>query len=159
MESRDQSPSDHAELEARSFAYLDGIFGAGAGARHGAFLDRLDAPALREMLHRAHLVEADTRLISLEENYLLGMVVLAALRAYAPAGMFAKTLLHLGTSREKLSEAIARLGLWVGPIAAAEAAAHLQKAMSEYQRDGLASLAAWFPVPRATSAPSSEGPR
>ncbi len=132
-------------LHERSERYLDGLFGAGAGRRHAAFVDRLASPALRETLHTYHVLEADTRWLSVEENYLLGMVVLCAQRAYAPAAMFAKTLMHLGVAREKITEATARLTMWVGGIPAAEAAAHVQKAIREYEKDGFASLAAWFP--------------
>jgi GNAT superfamily N-acetyltransferase len=134
------------ELHARSEAYLDELFGPGAGARHHAFVDRLDHPALRDTLHRYHVLEADTTHLSVAENYLLGMVVLCAQRSYAPAAMFAKTLRHLGVPRAKLLEAIARLAMWVGGIAAAEAAAHIQKAIGDYERHGLASLDAWFPA-------------
>ena len=133
------------ERKQTSERYLDELFGPGAGARHSAFIDRLDHPALREALHGYHVLEADTRHLSVAENYLLGMVVLCAQRAYGPAAMFAKTLLHLGVAREKLLEAIARLAMWVGGIAAAEAAAHIQKAIGEYEQRGLASLDAWFP--------------
>jgi hypothetical protein len=133
------------DLHERSERYLDGIFGAGAGRKHAAFVDRLQSPALRETLHAYHAMEADTRWLSVEENYLLGMTVLCAQRAYAPASMFAKTLVHLGVPREKILEAIARLTMWVGGLAAAEAAAHIQKALREYEKDGQASLAAWFP--------------
>jgi hypothetical protein len=138
-----KEPED--SLHARSERYLDGLFGAGAGKRHAAFVDRLASPALRETLHSYHVMEADTRWLSLEENYLLGMTVLCAQRAYAPAAMFAKTLLHMGVAREKINEAVARLTMWVGGIPAAEAAAHMQKAIREYEKDGFASLAAWFP--------------
>jgi alkylhydroperoxidase/carboxymuconolactone decarboxylase family protein YurZ len=98
------------------------------------------------MLHSYHVLEADTRHLSVEDNYLLGMVVLCALRNYGPAGMFAKTLVHLGVPRDRLLEATARLAMWVGAIAAAEAAAHIQKAIREYEQHGLAALAAWFPA-------------
>lgn len=140
------------ELKHRSERYLDELFGAGAGARHSAFLDRLAHPALREMLHGYHVLEADTRHLSITENYLLGMVVLCAQRNYGPAAMFAKTLLHLGVPRDKLLEATARLAMWVGGIPAAEAAAHIQKAIGEYEQRGLAALDAWFP-------PAAEMPR
>jgi alkylhydroperoxidase/carboxymuconolactone decarboxylase family protein YurZ len=136
---------DADDRHARSERYLDGLFGAGAGKKHAAFVDRLAHPALRETLHEYHLLEADTRWLSVEENYLLGMTVLCAQRAYAPATMFAKTLVHLGVPREKILEAIARLSMWCGGIAAAEAAAHIQKAIREYEKEGLASMAAWFP--------------
>jgi alkylhydroperoxidase/carboxymuconolactone decarboxylase family protein YurZ len=135
----------HDELKQRSERYLDELFGDGAGARHSAFIDRLEHPALRDMLHRYHVLEADTRHLSVEDNYLLGMVVLCALRSYGPVAMFAKTLVHLGVARERLLEATARLAMWVGGIAAAEAAAHVQKAIREYEQHGLASLGAWFP--------------
>jgi alkylhydroperoxidase/carboxymuconolactone decarboxylase family protein YurZ len=131
---------------ARSARYLDELFGAGAGARHGAFIDRLEHPALRDTLHGYHVLESDTRHLSVAENYLLGMTVLCAQRNYGPAAMFAKTLLHLGVSRDKLLEVTARLAMWVGGIAAAEAAAHIQKAIGEYEQRGLASLDAWFPA-------------
>ncbi|HEY0194660.1 MAG TPA: hypothetical protein VGC42_26290 [Kofleriaceae bacterium] len=134
------------EDRARSERYLDELFGPGAGARHAAFVDRLDHPALRETLHAYHVLESDTTWLSVTENYLIGMTVLCAQRSYAPAGMFAKTLLHLGTPREKIMEAIARLAMWVGGIAAAEAAAHIQKALGEYEQRGLASMDAWFPA-------------
>ncbi|HEX2687126.1 MAG TPA: hypothetical protein VHN14_10935 [Kofleriaceae bacterium] len=133
------------ELKQRSERYLDQLFGAGAGARHSAFLDRLAHPALRETLHGYHILEADTRHLSSAENYLLGMAVLCAQRNWGPAAMFAKTLLHLGVPREKLLETTARLAMWVGGIAAAEAAAHVQKAIGEYEQRGLAALDAWFP--------------
>jgi alkylhydroperoxidase/carboxymuconolactone decarboxylase family protein YurZ len=143
-----------AELDRRrrSERYLDELFGAGAGARHSAFIDRLDHPVLRDTLHGYHVLESDTRQLSLAENYLLGMVVLCAQRNFGPAAMFAKTLLHLGVSRDKLLEATARLAMWVGGITAAEAAAHIQKAIGEYEQRGLASLDAWFP-------PTAEPPR
>jgi alkylhydroperoxidase/carboxymuconolactone decarboxylase family protein YurZ len=121
------------------------VFGAGAGARHTAFVDRLEHPALRDTLHGYHVMQSDTRHLSVAENYLLGMVVLCAQRSYGPAGMFAKTLLHLGVPRAKLIEATARLAMWVGGIAAAEAAAHIQKAIGDYEQRGQASLEAWFP--------------
>jgi hypothetical protein len=134
------------ELRQRSERYLDEIFGAGAGARHSAFIDRLQHPALRETLHAYHVLESDTAHLSVEENYLLGMVVLCGQRAFAPAAMFAKTLLHLGVRREKLLEAVARLAMWSGGLLAAEAAAHIQKAIREYEQRGLDSLEAWFPA-------------
>ena len=135
------SPDDRA----RSERYLDELFGAGAGARHAAFIDRLAHPSLRETLHAYHVLESDTQHLTVAENYLIGMTVLCAQRNYAPAAMFAKTLRHLGVPREKLMEAIARLSMWVGGITAAEAAAHIQKAIGEYEQRGVASLEAWFP--------------
>jgi hypothetical protein len=149
MTSPSQSdPAADRERKQQSERYLDELFGAGAGARHSRFIDRIDHPALRDTLHAYHVLESDTRELSVAENYLLGMVVLCALRNYGPAAMFAKTLIHLGVPRAKLLEALARLAMWVGGIAAAEAAAHIQKAIGEYERDGLASLAAWFPQER-----------
>ena len=133
------------DLTARSVDYLDELFGAGAGARHSVFIDRLEHPALRETLHAYHVLESDTQYLSVAENYLLGMVVLCAQRNYGPAAMFAKTLLHLDVPRGQLLEATARLTMWVGGIAAAEAAAHIQKAIGEYEQRGMASLDAWFP--------------
>jgi alkylhydroperoxidase/carboxymuconolactone decarboxylase family protein YurZ len=138
-----QATSD--ERQQRSERYLDELFGAGAGARHTAFIDRLEHPSLRDTLHGYHVLESDTRHLSVVENYLLGMTVLCAQRNYGPAAMFAKTLLHLGAPREKLLEAVARLAMWVGGITAAEAAAHIQKAIREYEQHGIAALAAWFP--------------
>jgi alkylhydroperoxidase/carboxymuconolactone decarboxylase family protein YurZ len=145
MERKMKDADDPDELHARSERYLDGLFGAGAGRKHSAFVDRLAHPALRETLHAYHVMEADTRWLSVEENYLIGLAVLCAQRAYAPAGMFAKTLLHHGVAKEKILETVARLTMWVGGLAAAEAAAHVQKALREYEKDGLASMAAWFP--------------
>ncbi|HEY4241840.1 MAG TPA: hypothetical protein VGM88_18595 [Kofleriaceae bacterium] len=125
--------------------YLDKLFGAGAGDAHTKFVDRLAHPALRETLHRYHELESDETNLSIEENYLIGMSVLLAQRNFAPAAMFAKTLRHLGVPAAKLVEVTARLEMWIGGIAAAEAAAHVQKAIKEYDEQGLASMAGWFP--------------
>jgi len=144
--------ADRNERVQQSERYLDSLFGPGAGARHSAFLAHLAHPALRDTLHGYHVLEADTRHLSVAENYLLGMVVLCALRSYGPAAMFAKTLIHLGVPREKVIEATARLAMWVGGIAAAEAAGHIQKAIRDYEQRGLAALEAWFP-------PAAEPPR
>jgi hypothetical protein len=133
------------DLLKKSEAYIDGLFGAGAGAKHSAFLDQIDSPALREQLHRCHVIEDDRARLSVEENYLLGVCVLCAVRSFGPAQMFAKTLLHLGVPKEKIMEAIARLSMWIGPIPAADAAGHIQKAIRDYETRGVASLEAWFP--------------
>jgi len=93
-----------SDLHQRSERYLDELFGPGAGARHSAFLDRIEHPALRDALHGYHVLESDTRHLSIADNYLLGMTVLCAQRAWVPAAMFAKTLLHLGRSEEHTSE-------------------------------------------------------
>jgi hypothetical protein len=135
----------YADAVAGTIRYVDGLFGPGAGERHVAFLDRIQNDALREAVHRCHAVEADTEHVSVEENYLLGMCVLAATRSYAAAAMFAKVLMHLGTPSAKILEAIGRLGMWVGPLPAAEAALVVQKAIAEYEREGFASLSVWFP--------------
>jgi alkylhydroperoxidase/carboxymuconolactone decarboxylase family protein YurZ len=137
--------TESEDLLRRSKAYLDRLFGAGAGEKHAVFLDHLEHRELREMLHRYHAMEANTEHLSVEENYLIGMSVLLAQRAYGPASMFAKTLLHLGTKKEKLLEAVARLSMWIGGVPAAEAAAYVQRAIREYEEHGLASMAAWFP--------------
>ena len=133
------------ELLERSEQYLDRLFGPGAGRRHRVFLDRLESLPLRETLHGYHLLEADETRLSVEENYLLGLVVLCAVRSFGPAAMFAKTLLHLGTPREKVLEAVARLSMWIGGVPAAEAAGHVQRAIRDYEERGLASMDAWFP--------------
>lgn len=125
--------------------YVDTLFGEGAGKKHLRFLERIQNPALREQVLRYHAVEANTAQLSLEENYLLGMAVLAALGRYDTAGMFAKTLLHLGARKEKLLEAVARLSMWIGGLPAVEAGFRIQRAIAEYERDGVASLAVWFP--------------
>lgn len=152
MAAGDDPGGEVDELQRRSERYLDEMFGAGAGARHSAFLDRLEHPALRGTLHSYHVLESDTRHLSIAENYLLGMTVLCAQRNWGPAAMFAKTLLHLGVPRAKLLEAIARLAMWVGGITAAQAAAHIQKAIGDYEQRGFAALDAWFP-------PAAEPPR
>jgi hypothetical protein len=136
---------ESADPIAGTIRYVDGIFGSGTGERHVTFLDRLENEALREAVHRCHAMEADTTHLSLEENYLLGMSVLAALRSYGTAAMFAKVLLHLGSSRAKISAAVGRLSMWVGPLPSAEAALIVQRAMDEYEREGIGSLGAWFP--------------
>ena len=140
---------DVDDLQRRSERYLDELFGAGAGARHSAFLDRLEHPALRGTLHSYHVLESDTRHLSVAENYLLGMTVLCAQRSWAPAEMFAKTLLHLGVPRAKLLEATARLTMWVGGITAAEAALHIQRAIADYEQRGQAALPRAGTRPRA----------
>lgn len=134
-----------AELNERTRRYVDAIFGPGAGDKHVRFLDRIEDPALREMIHRFHVWEEDTRHISLEENYLIGTCVLYAAGHHGTAGMFVKTLLHLGTPSAKVLEAVARLSMWIGGLPAAECSFRAQRAIREYERDGLASLAAWFP--------------
>jgi alkylhydroperoxidase/carboxymuconolactone decarboxylase family protein YurZ len=136
------SQPDHiAETE----AYVESIFGPGTGEAHVRFLERIQNPALREMIHRYHTLEANTSELSLHENYLIGMCVLCAQRDYQAASLFAKTLLHLGMRKEKLLEACARLAMWVGGLPAADASFTIQKAIREYEREGLASLGVWFP--------------
>lgn len=125
--------------------YVDAIFGEGSGRRHVAFLDRIAHPGLRDMIHRYHTMESDTSRLSLEENYLIGLCVLAATGRHETAAMFAKTLLHLGTPKEKLLEAVARLSMWIGGLPAVDTALRIQRAIAEYERDGLGSLAAWLP--------------
>ena len=125
--------------------YVDSIFGAGSGEAHTRFLERIENPALREMIHRYHAFEADTSQLSLQENYLIGMCVLCSQRDYIAASLFAKTLLHLGVSKQKLLESVARLAMWIGGLPAADASFAIQKAIREYERDGFASLSVWFP--------------
>lgn len=140
------------ELLRGSEAYLDAIFGPGQGRKHSAFLEHIENEGLRETLHRYHLAEANTRHLSVEENYLLGMCVLCATKSYGPAAMFAKTLLHLGVDKTKILEAVSRLAMWIGGVPAAEAASHVQRAIREYEQKGVASLDLWFPA-------SSDGAR
>jgi len=125
--------------------YVESIFGPGTGESHVRFLERIQNPALREMIHRYHALEADTSALSLQENYLIGMCVLCAQRDYQTAALFAKTLLHLGMRKEKLLEACARLAMWVGGLPAVDASFTVQKAIREYEREGLGSLSVWFP--------------
>jgi hypothetical protein len=124
---------------------VESIFGPGTGEAHVRFLERIQNPALREMIHRYHTLEADTSELSLQENYLLGMCVLFAQRDHVAAALFAKTLMHLGVRKEKLLEACARLSMWIGGLPAADATFTLQKAIREYEKEGLASLGVWFP--------------
>lgn len=131
-----------------SEAYVESIFGPGTGEAHVRFLDRIQNPALREMVHRYHALEADTSQLTLQENYLIGMCVLCSQRDYLAAALFAKTLLHLGVSKEKLLEAAARLSMWVGGLPAVDASFAIQKAIREYEQEGLGSLAVWFPTER-----------
>src|SRR5688572_13341936 len=125
--------------------YVDAIFGPGTGEAHVRFLERIQNPALREMIHRYHTLEADTSQLSLEENYLLGMCVLCSQRDYVAAALFAKTLLHLGVRKEKLLEATGRLAMWIGGLPAVDASFAIQKAIREYEQEGLGSLGVWFP--------------
>ena len=138
--------SVNAEPIATTVRYVEGIFGPGSGARHAAFLEQIKNDALRDAVHRCHAMEANTAHVSLEENYLLGMCVLAALRSYGTAAMFAKVLMHLGTPREKILEAVGRLAMWVGPLPATEATFVVQRAVREYETEGKASLDVWFPA-------------
>jgi hypothetical protein len=130
---------------ARSEAYLDDLFGPGQGRRHASLIDRYDSPTIRDALHTCHLIEADTRCVSSEENYLVGMAVLLAVRSYGPAAMFAKALRRLGVPREKILETAARLSMWIGTIPAAEAVGVTQKAVDDWDRRGEASMESWFP--------------
>jgi hypothetical protein len=125
--------------------YVDSIFGPGTGEAHVRFLDRIQNEALREMIHRYHVLESDTAQLSLQENYLIGMCVLCSQRDYVAAGLFAKTLMHLGVPKEKLLEATARLAMWIGGLPAVDASFAIQKAIREYEKEGLASLGVWFP--------------
>jgi hypothetical protein len=125
--------------------YVESIFGPGSGEAHVRFLDRIQNQALREMIHRYHAFEADTSQLSLQENYLIGMCVLCSQRDYVAAALFAKTLLHLGVAKEKLLEATARLAMWIGGLPAVDASFAIQKAIREYEQEGLGSLGVWFP--------------
>jgi hypothetical protein len=129
-------------------AYVDGIFGAGNGEAHVRFLERIEHEGLREMIHRYHTLEADTSELSLQENYLIGMCVLLGQRDYRAAALFAKTLLQLGVRKEKLLEASARLAMWIGGLPAVDASFVVQKAVREYEREGVGSLGVWFPPER-----------
>jgi alkylhydroperoxidase/carboxymuconolactone decarboxylase family protein YurZ len=137
-------PEHIAETE----AYVESIFGPGTGEAHVRFLERIQNPALREMIHRYHSLESDTSELSLQENYLLGMCVLLAQRDHQAAALFAKTLLHLGVRKQKLLEAAARLSMWIGGLPAVDASFVVQKAIREYEQEGLASLGVWFPEER-----------
>jgi len=137
--------SNDDDPRAQTERYVDGLFGPGGGERHLRFLERIAHPGLREMVLRYHGLEADTAHLSLEENYLIGLAVLCALGRFDTAAMFAKTLLHLGTPKEKLLEAGARLAMWIGGLPAVEASFRIQKAIAEYERDGLGSLSVWLP--------------
>jgi hypothetical protein len=150
--------AEAAEPQRTTIRYVDGLFGPGTGERHVTFLDQIQNTALRDAVHRCHGMEANTAHISLEENYLLGMCVLAAQRSYGTAAMFAKVLLHLGTSREKILEAIGRLSMWVGPLPSAEAAIVVQRAIEHYEREGFASLGAWFPAPKNEAPAGHDAP-
>ncbi len=125
--------------------YVDRIFGQGMGKRHLRFLQRIKNTALREQILRFHAIEADSRLVTIEENYLIGVCVLCALGHYATAAMFTKVLRHLGTSAERILEAVGRISMWAGGLPAVEASFAIQNALREYDRDPVGSLAQWFP--------------
>jgi hypothetical protein len=38
--------------------------------------------------------------------------------------------------------------MWIGPVPAAEAAGHIQRALAEYDEKGEEALAGWFPAER-----------
>jgi hypothetical protein len=148
---------DDLELKQRSEGYVDAIFGPGTGARHARFLDGIEDESLRAEIHRYHAIQADTSQLSLEEHYLLATCVLCAKGSYATAGMFAKTLRHLGVPREKVLAAVGRLAMWIGGIPAVEATGHIRRALDEYDRQGMASMAAWFPEPNGSGNGSNGG--
>lgn len=133
------------ELVRITVEYVDGIFGPGMGRRHLRFLERLENSALRQLILSYHAIEGDSRWLSLEENYLLGMCTLCATRDFATAAMFAKTLMHLGVDKRKILEAAGRLSMWIGGLPAAEASFVVQKAIHEYEAGGISSMAVWFP--------------
>jgi hypothetical protein len=149
---------EREDLEKKTIEYLDGLFGAGMGERHNRFLQTIDSQVLRDTLHAYHALEADTRQIPVHLNYLIGMAVLCATKSYGTASMFAKTLMHLGVPKAHILEVVARLSMWVGGVAAVEAAIHVQRAIKEYETRGLASMEAWFPA-GAAPAPPAEGQR
>jgi hypothetical protein len=121
--------------------YVDRVIGEGLGRRHVRFLDRIENATLRSIIHGYHAVEADESNLSVDENYLIGMCVLFATKDHGTATMFAKVLVHRGVKKERILEAVARLSMWIGGVAATEAAFLAQKAIREYERDGLASMA------------------
>ena len=129
----------------RTERYIDSLFGPGMGKRHVRFLERIDNPALREMIHRFHAIEEDTSQLSHEENYLIAVCVLCAQGQLATAAMFAKLLRHLGTSSERILEAVARVAMWAGALGTVEASFAIQKAMRDYDGGPEQSLAIWFP--------------
>ncbi len=133
------------DWETATVHYVDGIFGPGMGRRHVAFLRRLECESLRQTILSYHPLEADTRWLSLQENYLLGMCVLCAGGHLDTAAMFAKTLMHLDVPKGKILESISRMSMWIGGLPAAEAAFKIQRAVAEYERQGLRSMAVWFP--------------
>jgi hypothetical protein len=132
-------PSKSTEL------YVDRIFGQGMGKRHLRFLEKIANAALREQILRYHAIEADSRFVTIEENYLIGVCVLCAQGHHATAAMFTKVLRHLGTSADRILEAVGRTSMWVGGLPAVEASFAIQSALREYERDPLGSLAPWFP--------------
>ena len=145
-------------LHAASERFLDGLFGEGRGRRHTRYLEFIANESLRDQLHRYHAMEGDATHLSVEENYLLGMCVLCATRSFGPAAMFAKTLMHLGTKRERILAAVARLSMWTGGIPAAEATGYIERAIREYEKLGIASLDAWFPPdPAAAGGAPNDG--
>lgn len=129
----------------RTIAFVDKLFGQGMGARHVRFLERVENDALRNAIHDYHAIEADTSWLSIEENYLLGLCTLCAIRNFDTAAMFAKTLMHLDVPKQRILEATARLSMWVGGLAAADASFVVQRAIREYESKGLESMAVWFP--------------
>lgn len=137
-------------LDAVTITYLDTLFGPGFGQRHCHFLEGIEPEGLRDVLHSYHGIEADESHLSVRDNYLLGMAVLCATRSYGTAAMFAKTLLHLGVPKATLLEVMHRLSMWVGGVAAVEAAMQIQRAIREFEAKGVASLDAWFPLTSET---------
>ncbi len=146
---------DGNEHTKRTERFVDELFGPGMGARHVRFLEKLENPALREMIHRYHPIEQDVSELSLIENYMLGMAVLGATGHLPTAAMFAKVLCHLRVPRSKILEVAGRLGMWIGGLAAAEVSFAIQRALNEYEAHGLQSMAVWFP-PLETSGPGGE---
>ncbi len=136
---------DHIQA---TIEFVDHLFGEGMGVRHLRFLERLENRALREMIVSYHAIEADERWLTVQENYLLGLCTLCATQRHDTAAMFAKVARHVGVPREKILEAVGRLGMWIGGLAAAEATFVIQRAVADYDTRGLESLALWFPLER-----------
>lgn len=124
--------------------FLDRLFGSGMGKRHRAHVARAaSGDKFLASMDLYHLMTADTRVLSLELHYLLGVCVFFAMGINGTGMGFAKILLNLGVSPDKIREAVSRLHVWAGRFAASESLAYLERAIADFEERGLASLP-WF---------------
>lgn len=118
---------------------LESLFGPGSAERlrDARTLGHANLVPVAD-LHNA--VAADTRLLSLQEHYLIGMSVLLATGRARSAQSVVKLLRHVGMSAETIREAASRLTIWCGGLTAMEMMYHVDVALKDYEAKGVASF-------------------